>query len=225
MIKKNILSITILFLLIGCATVDERLYDGIRENDIKKINNALSEGAKINNSIIYDSDIEKRRNMYPLIEAIKIRNRDIIDLLLSKNAKVNIKDEEGNTPLIIASESGDIDTVRLLISKGADINAKNDMWKTPLIKAAENGHIKIEKLLKKKKAKLNVRDKKGRTYSDYKERRRREERERERERKRVERNNFWDNYNYSTIMCNDGTYSPSCTTCKRGCCRGHGGCR
>lgn len=27
------------------------------------------------------------------------------------------------------------------------------------------------------------------------------------------------------IMCKDGTRSPSCTSCERGCCSGHGGCR
>ena len=26
------------------------------------------------------------------------------------------------------------------------------------------------------------------------------------------------------IICNDGTRSPSCTTCSQGCCSGHGGC-
>lgn len=29
----------------------------------------------------------------------------------------------------------------------------------------------------------------------------------------------------STILCNDGTRSPSCGACSRGCCSGHGGCK
>ena len=29
---------------------------------------------------------------------------------------------------------------------------------------------------------------------------------------------------YANIMCKDGTISPSCTTCSRGCCSHHGGC-
>ena len=29
---------------------------------------------------------------------------------------------------------------------------------------------------------------------------------------------------YANIICNDGTVSPSCTTCDRGCCSRHGGC-
>lgn len=29
----------------------------------------------------------------------------------------------------------------------------------------------------------------------------------------------------SGILCNDGTRSPTCTTCTSGCCSGHGGCR
>lgn len=27
-----------------------------------------------------------------------------------------------------------------------------------------------------------------------------------------------------TIVCNDGSCSPSCTTCSQGCCSSHGGC-
>lgn len=27
------------------------------------------------------------------------------------------------------------------------------------------------------------------------------------------------------ILCNDGTRSPTCTTCTSGCCSGHGGCK
>lgn len=27
------------------------------------------------------------------------------------------------------------------------------------------------------------------------------------------------------ILCNDGTRSPSCTSCDKGCCSGHGGCK
>lgn len=28
----------------------------------------------------------------------------------------------------------------------------------------------------------------------------------------------------ANILCNDGTYSPSCTDCHQGCCSHHGGC-
>jgi hypothetical protein len=28
----------------------------------------------------------------------------------------------------------------------------------------------------------------------------------------------------NTIMCNDGTCSPSCTSCSQGCCSSHDGC-
>ena len=31
-------------------------------------------------------------------------------------------------------------------------------------------------------------------------------------------------YESGTITCNDGTQSPTCTSCSSGCCSGHGGC-
>jgi len=33
-----------------------------------------------------------------------------------------------------------------------------------------------------------------------------------------------DNHSLSNVMCNDGTISPTCQTCTRGCCSSHGGC-
>ena len=72
--------------------------------------------------------------------------QDIIKLLISKGADVNIQDEQGSTPIFNASE----DKVKLLIAAGADVNIKNKYGQTLLDKAIDN---KMRKLLIKHGAK------------------------------------------------------------------------
>ena len=46
-----------------------------------------------------------------------------MELLITKGANVNAKDEDNYTALILASKKGHKDVAELLIAKGADVNA------------------------------------------------------------------------------------------------------
>jgi ankyrin repeat protein len=78
--------------------------------------------------------------------------------LLEEGAKVNARDERGNTPLMVAALSGldlDLETVRLLLAKGADVNARNGGNDTALILAASNEETDILQVLLDKGADIN----------------------------------------------------------------------
>jgi ankyrin repeat protein len=68
--------------------------------------------------------------------------KDIVEILISKGADVNVKDENGWTPLNIAAVKGRNQIVKLLIEKEADLNSS-----TPLIAAATDGHMEVIELL------------------------------------------------------------------------------
>jgi ankyrin repeat protein len=53
------------------------------------------------------------------------RNEAVVNLLLEKEADVDVKNCDGWTALHMAAESGHQTVVRLLLVRGADVDAKN----------------------------------------------------------------------------------------------------
>jgi ankyrin repeat protein len=67
--------------------------------------------------------------------------------LLQKGARVDLKDNQGNTPLMNAVRSSFLDGARLLIAKGAQVNAANSLGETPLIIAVQKRDVPMTRLL------------------------------------------------------------------------------
>ena len=78
---------------------------------------------------------------------------EIVEMLLTKGADVNARDEGGWTALKRAAGQGHTEIVEMLLAKGADVNAKDEDGGTALIEAAQKGHTKIFSLLKQAGAK------------------------------------------------------------------------
>jgi ankyrin repeat protein len=70
-----------------------------------------------------------------------------LGFLLKKGARVDVKDNQGNTPLIDAVRSGFLDGARLLIAKSAKVNEANSMGETPLIVAVQRRDVPMTRLL------------------------------------------------------------------------------
>jgi serine/threonine protein kinase len=62
---------------------------------------------------------------------------NLIDILLSSNAKIDLQNKEGQTPLLIAIKNSDLSTTKLLISRGANVNIADFNGRTPLAIATE----------------------------------------------------------------------------------------
>ena len=88
---------------------------------------------------------------------------EIAKLLVEKGADVNAKDQGEETPLHNAYAFEDLEIVELLIQKGADINAKNKDGVTALMYAGEEGYEEIIEMFIEKGADLNAKDKNGKT--------------------------------------------------------------
>ncbi len=90
----------------------------------------------------------------PVIFAIRnrlniTRNTDILDLLLTNNAKVNATDDNGAMPLHIAASQGRKEFVVLLLEHGAKkyVNTADKQGNTPLHYAGRSGNTDVESLL------------------------------------------------------------------------------
>ncbi len=139
-------------------------------NKLKVILDKLSDldWLEIKKLILSGADINIQSDKYgntALIRAVIEGHTDIVKLLITAGADVNIQDKYDNTALIWAVIKDHTDIVKLLIAAGTNINAKNNNGNTALIlvPAAKNGHQNIVGLLIAAGADVNIQNKYGDT--------------------------------------------------------------
>ena len=111
-----------------------------------------------------------------ILKAVKYSSPEVVRLLLSKGAPVNVTDKnlskylKGNTVLIEAASGSSVEIVAMLLAAGADLKATNEDGETALMKAVELDHrykpavrLPIIQLLIEKGADVNAKDKNGKT--------------------------------------------------------------
>lgn len=90
----------------------------------------------------------------------------IVRLLLARGAKIEAKDDIGDTPLIDAAFSGSVSVVRQLLRAGANVQAENNHGDTALMMAAGRqspGGLEIVQMLLAHKVKVNHKNEYGNT--------------------------------------------------------------
>ncbi|MGN0015708.1 MAG: ankyrin repeat domain-containing protein [Candidatus Gastranaerophilaceae bacterium] len=94
-------------------------------------------------------------------------NIAVLNLFMTVNTYINIKDEEGRTPVYMAAATGEEKSVKYLLLCGADINSRTYTMKSPLMAAIEAHSFETAKLLIDSNASLNVADDEGYTPMHY----------------------------------------------------------
>ena len=103
----------------------------------------------------------------PLHYVCKKGYRDIVKLLLAKDADVNQISNTSITPLHMAVQSGNKEIIQLLSEAGADLNATDKQGKTALIYAVEARKAEAAKYLMELGADSSVMDNQNHTALDY----------------------------------------------------------
>ena len=145
---KQLLITIAAVLLVGCgpSVPDLSIHEAVINRDIEAVKQHLAAGTNV--------DEKDGVGWTPLHYAAVEGNKEVVELLITKGADVNAKDDQsGETPLHFAAFSGHKEIVELLIAKGADVNAKDDDGKTPLDSAIRRKHSEIADLLRKHGAK------------------------------------------------------------------------
>ena len=94
-----------------------------------------------------------------LFSAARAGQREIVELLLSKDADVNDQEaESGETPLTAAAANGHLDVVKLLVATPGDPDRRQWMEQTALLAAADSGRLEVVKLLLAKGVDVNASD-------------------------------------------------------------------
>jgi len=120
--------------------VNKLFFNAMIKGNAIHVHNFINQGADINMQVGSERDTA-------LMIAVARQDLEILVLLISSGADVNLKNDLGNTVLYYASKYGLADIVNILIFSGADVNIKNIQGKTALSIAKKNGHTEVAKLL------------------------------------------------------------------------------
>ena len=85
---------------------------------------------------------------------------ELVRLMIAKGARVNARDNAGNTALHYAQEA---DIAQFLLSNGADVNVKSCSGSTPLHYVAARGHADVVQLLIDSHVAIDPKDERGQT--------------------------------------------------------------
>lgn len=96
--------------------------------------------------------------------AVSAGHREIVELLIGKNADVNLTNNNGQTPLHYAASKNHFEIAQALIKKGASINTRDRLMQTPLHRCASKGIQRmVELFLSAPKININPQDSLGNT--------------------------------------------------------------
>ncbi len=106
---------------------------------------------------------DKRTSTTALEHAVRNANREMVQLLLSAGAKVNDRDQSGETPLMMMDTDATSDLVWDLINAGAKVDLKDKSSSTALMSAASANNLDALRTLLDAGAEIDIQNDEGRT--------------------------------------------------------------
>jgi len=66
-----------------------------------------------------------------------------VELLVNRNAAIDVKNKKGNSPLWLACNGGHLEVVQLLVNARADVDSQDNRKVSCLMASFRKGHIKV----------------------------------------------------------------------------------
>ena len=120
-------------------TVDNRLHNAARHDDVSTLEQLLAQGARLDN--------RDEQGRTALLVATHGNQLAAAKALIEAGADVNAKDNIDDSPYLYAGARGLNDILRLTLLHGADLKSTNRYGGTALIPAAERGHVETVQML------------------------------------------------------------------------------
>jgi ankyrin repeat protein len=141
-LSLSVLAVTVAAPASAQFSVSYNFLKAVKDRDGAKANELLGKGGP---NLVDTPDFSTNERAIHLVA--KDGDLPWLGFLLKNGARVDVKDNQGNTPLMDAARSGFLDGARLLIAKGAQVNASNSMGETPLIIAVQRRDVPMSRLL------------------------------------------------------------------------------
>lgn len=109
---------------------------------LAEVRNLLREGADANAYFVQDEGFGDRLEYSALHIAARNGRADVLELLISHGAEVDVPDEGGYTPLHTAAWRGTVATMQALVEAGADVNIRSGYGNTVLHNAMQSTPMK-----------------------------------------------------------------------------------
>jgi len=135
--------------------IEADFFFAVKSGEIEQVGNILKEHPQLINSIIYSFGT-------PIFEAIRNGKIEMVRLLVSKGAKINILNSRGQAPIHYAADRGEKEILEILIENGANINIQTTkrlrtyIGCTPLHWAVLKGNKEIIDILLRNGADINI---------------------------------------------------------------------
>eukprot|EP01117_Protostelium_nocturnum_P000953 TRINITY_DN11284_c0_g1_i1.p1 TRINITY_DN11284_c0_g1~~TRINITY_DN11284_c0_g1_i1.p1 ORF type:complete len:1049 (-),score=334.97 TRINITY_DN11284_c0_g1_i1:36-3182(-) len=115
----------------------------VRDGDANSMQELLEEG-------VYDINQMDSQGMTPLHWACLLSKPELVKILLSRGASVEVRDRFLESPVFMAIRGKDYESLNQLLGKGCELNVTNAGGSTPLMVAIMEGDEKIIRLLSEK---------------------------------------------------------------------------
>lgn len=127
----------------------ELLFDLARRGKLDEVRSILDSGVAADGYFAYDGSS-------PMTMAARCGHVAVVELLLSRNASLDVHTDDGSSVLMQAVSGGNAAAVRLLLDARANPNEQNEDEMVPLALASEYGHLEVSRALVESKADINV---------------------------------------------------------------------
>jgi ankyrin repeat protein len=158
--KRPIIRLLLILLFIAAASASgpvQEIFDLLRKGDVAAVRALVDKTP----ALVAARDAD---GWTPLHYAALGHDLGLIDFLIDKGAKLDLRESGGATPLHLAARRDNREAVQALVKRGAPLEAKDDYQRTPLVLCArERGQAATARVLTEAGADVNAVDKFGDT--------------------------------------------------------------
>ena len=139
---SRLATVVLVALALGSPACSGQILEAARNGDLETVKALISD----NPDLVFSNDDYGNTSLH---WAASWDHKDVVQLLLARNADVNARDNGGFTPLRLAALKGYKDVADLLLAHNADVNTKDYDGFTPLHSAAVMSHKDMVELLRR----------------------------------------------------------------------------